>query len=353
MAAPSCNVRRSPPFRRPHPRNLLLVVAWLAVLGPLVAVAAPPPNKSPLSDTERKKLVVERDRLWKESHDLQAQQKLPEAIAAAEKTLAIDRQLFGNVHEELTGPLNWLSDCHVEREDFKAARRVGEELLSIQTKLHGAENWKTGDARRQLELNVLLERLTRDQRRLLDRATRLMDHVREQLDAGNYPESLRAVQEARTIRANVLGEDHWVTGYSTAWLGTVYDHLEDAPRAEEAYRQAMLNRRQCLGENHPSYATALDNLANAYSARGDFAKAAALSRQSVAIRKAAFGEKDLTYALGLHNLANEVQVTGQTVDIAPCVSVEQLGRQQFGEPGVVLFQETADSLTFQLQEGVF
>ena len=112
------------------------------------------------------------------------------------------------------------------------------------------------------------------------------------------------MQEARTIRASVLGEDHWVTGYSTAWLGTVYIISRTRLALEEAFRQAMLNRKRRLGENHPNYATALDNLANCYSRRGDYAKAVTLSRQSVAIRKAAFGEKDLTYALGVHNLAH-------------------------------------------------
>jgi len=55
---------------------------------------------------------------------------------------------------------------------------------------------------------------------------------------------------------------------------------------------------------------------------------------------------------GLHDIADEVQITGQTVDIASRVNMEQLGRQQSGETGVVLLDEAANSLVLQSQKGV-
>ena len=98
MALTSCSVHRLPPFRGQYLRILLLVVAWLAAPGPFCRHCRSTCEQVAAVGHRRKKLVVERDRLWKESEDLQTQQKLSEAIAAVETTLAIDRRLFGNVH---------------------------------------------------------------------------------------------------------------------------------------------------------------------------------------------------------------------------------------------------------------
>src|SRR2546429_4847595 len=74
--------------------------------------------------------------------------QLAEAGTAAEKLLAIQREVFGNVHEQVAGALQYVAELHEAREEFGAARKARQEVLAIKTKLHGTDHWQTTDARR-------------------------------------------------------------------------------------------------------------------------------------------------------------------------------------------------------------
>jgi hypothetical protein len=69
----------------------IFVGGWFPTLGGQL-----PPKESRTPNQRAK--FTERDRLLTEVKKLQAAGKLPEAIAAAEKSLAIERDVFGPVH---------------------------------------------------------------------------------------------------------------------------------------------------------------------------------------------------------------------------------------------------------------
>ena len=85
--------------------------------------------------------------LGAEARRLRAQGKLDEAITAAEKMLAIEREVLGAEHPEVAVSLEWLAQVYIEREDFAAARKARQEVLALRGKLHGMKPWQVTDAR--------------------------------------------------------------------------------------------------------------------------------------------------------------------------------------------------------------
>jgi hypothetical protein len=108
--------------------------------------------------------LKERDSLFAEVKKLQAAGKLMEAIAAAEKMLVIEREVFGPVHSEVADSLSILAKMHEEQEDFTSARTARQTLLEVQKKLYGEKDWRVADAELELEHVNLLAQLDRAQR---------------------------------------------------------------------------------------------------------------------------------------------------------------------------------------------
>jgi hypothetical protein len=80
-------------------RRCLTLTVILVCLPAMGQEPAKPPQS--LSQEQQAKLK-ERDQFQKEAEKLKAEGKLTEAIAAAEKMLAIERTVYGNVHVEET-----------------------------------------------------------------------------------------------------------------------------------------------------------------------------------------------------------------------------------------------------------
>jgi CHAT domain-containing protein/Tfp pilus assembly protein PilF len=288
--------------------TILCLVGWL-VAG-AAGAQAPEPKPAPLTKEQQDKLK-ERDQFSKEAQKLRAEGKLTEAVAAAEKRLAVERQVYGDVHAEVVRSLQFLAQLHEEREDFAAARKARQEVLAIQTKLLGAQHWQVTDARLALEQSDLLARLNPKERALLQEATRLNTRVFKLWSAGKSREALPLARQAVDIRKQVLGERHRDYALSLFNLAAQHEALGQWKQAEALYLQALAIRKEVLGERHPDYAFSLNNLAVLYMSQGEYAKAEPLFRQALEIRKQALGERHLDYAVSLNNLAVLYQNQGE------------------------------------------
>jgi CHAT domain-containing protein len=302
------------------------------------------PAQSSLSPEQQQKLK-ERDRLQAEANELQRQGKLAEAIAAARQGLAIERRVFGDVHEDVAGSLEWLAGMHEQREDFPTARQARREVIAILTRLHGERNWRVTNARLALADVNRLAAMDATQRRRLADTMPLVDQAVELGDQGKYTEAIPLALKALETRKQLLGDKHPLTLTSLTNLGWLYRDQGAYRRAEPLLRQALETRKEVLGENHPhyanslnnlgwlharrreyvqaeqlfrqaasiyegtvgkgsDYATSLNNLARLYEAQPEYSRALPLYQQALAIRKQVLGEKHPLYATGLHNLAS-------------------------------------------------
>jgi tetratricopeptide (TPR) repeat protein len=279
-----------------------------------------PPAQEParsLSPSERQQRLRERDRYAQEAAKLAEEGKLAEAVTAAEKALALERQLFGDVHEEVVGSLQWIARLQEQREDFAAARRACREVLTIRRKLDGPGHWRVADARRALEDLERRSGLSPAQRQRLGEASRLNEEARALYGRGKSREAIRAAQQALAISKEVLGERHPDYANSLNNLAELYEAMGDYGKAEPLCRQALAINKEALGDKHPNYATSLNNLAELYHAMGDYAKAEPLHRQALATRKEALGERHPHYAASLNNLAELYRAMGDYAQAEP------------------------------------
>jgi CHAT domain-containing protein/Tfp pilus assembly protein PilF len=260
---------------------------------------------------------MERNLLVAEANRLQRQGKVAEAIAVAQKVLAIERQLFGDVSNDVAESLEWLAGAYQQRDDLAAAAAMRRELLAIRAKLHGEKHWKTTDARLALADVERLGRMTAAQRRRLADAQRLNREVVAFHGQGRYSEAVERARQVLEIRKEALGEKHPDYATSLHNLASVYRDMGEYARAEPLYGQALRIDKEALGEKHPGYAQSLNNLALLYWSMGDYARAEPLWRQALQIRKEARGEKHPDYAGSLNNLAALYEAMGDYARAEP------------------------------------
>jgi CHAT domain-containing protein/Tfp pilus assembly protein PilF len=282
-------------------RVLVLCLAGWLMAG---AAGAEPPEPKPAQLTkEQQEKLKERDRFSTEARKLRSEGKLTEAVAAAEKMLAIERQLLGDVHREVVGSLELLAELHEAREDFAAARKARQEMLDIQTKLLGAAHWQVTDARLALEDVERLAQMTATDRRRLADATQLTGRVVQLYQQGKIHEALPLAQKALEIRKQLLSDRHPDYAHSLHNLAALYHAQGEYSKAVPLYRQALAIRKQVLGDRHPDYALNLNNLAGLYQSQGQYAQAEPLYRQALVIQTQVLGQRHPNYAATLNNLA--------------------------------------------------
>jgi tetratricopeptide (TPR) repeat protein len=183
---------------RYRPSPILVVLLALGLAG------ADEPRVPPLTAAQQQRLK-ERDQYAAETAKLRKEGKLAEAIAVCEKMLAIEREVFGNVHKDVAGSLEQLAEIQEEREEFAGARKARVEVLAIQTRLWGEKNWQVTDARLALEDLDRLTRLDPVRRRKLAEATQWQGKATELYRKGKWPEATSAFQEAMALYKVVWG----------------------------------------------------------------------------------------------------------------------------------------------------
>jgi tetratricopeptide (TPR) repeat protein len=180
-----------------------------------------------------------------------------------------------------------------------------------------ATGWRTTDARRALAECERLERFSKEQRKLIRRATDLNREAVALWRGGKFADAVNRAKTALEIRKGLLGEAHPDYAASLNILALVYKAKGDYALAEPLYRRAAEIDRQALGEEHPNYATDLGNLGEMLISMGDYARAEPLLRQTADIFKQALGENDPRYAVSLNNLALLYQATGNYAKAEP------------------------------------
>ncbi|MBA4192464.1 MAG: hypothetical protein C0467_31230 [Planctomycetaceae bacterium] len=290
-----------------HENQLMLRFArvlpiMIAAFTGLIANGQPPTTPAKLTPAQIEKLKV-RDRYESEANKSQSEGKLAAARAAVEKCLAIEREVFGDTHSELTPSLAMLTDLCRQAEDFRAAQDYAQQLLTLHTQLYGMSDWRTTDARRELDDVKLRTKLTPMQRANLTEATRLTQESIRSRDRGEYPKAVETAEKALALRRAILGEKHPDYADSLNNLAVMYNAQGLAAKVEALFVEALAVRKMALGEKHPDYADSLHNLANLYDTRGALTKAEPLFVEALTIRKVALGEKHPDYLRSLNNLA--------------------------------------------------
>jgi CHAT domain-containing protein/Tfp pilus assembly protein PilF len=252
---------------------------------------------------QAKEALEQRDRLRTETQKLRGQGKVPEAIAAAEAMLAIERKVLTADHPDLAASLEWLARLHLAREDFAAAKEARTEALEILRKRYGATHWKVTDARLALEQVDRVQAMTPEKRRKAAEGDRLNGEVIALFRAGRYREALELARREVALDKELLGEHQPDYATSLVNLAGLLDSLGHAVAATPLYEQALKIRKAALGERHPDYAQSLNALAEVLRSQRNYGAARPLYEKALAIIKEVAGKRHPDYATTLNNLA--------------------------------------------------
>jgi tetratricopeptide (TPR) repeat protein len=310
----------------------LLVIVCLGAHPCLGDRAADQPSQNKPLTAEQKGRLKERDRYQEEANKCFREGKWDEGILALKKALAINRQVFGDLHEEVVDSLKALARAEESREDFAAARKVREEVLDLVTKKYGVKDWHVTDARRDRDQGDLRARLDKKSRQELRQAEEMDTKVGKLYKQGRHKEALLPAQQALAIHRRILSETHPDYAQSLNNLAALYRAMGDYPKALPLYEQARDLFRQSLGEGHPDYASSLHNLAFLHQAMGDYSKALPLYEQARDLRGKVLGKDHPDYAQSLNNLAALYRAMGDYPKALPLLEqARDIYRQSLGE----------------------
>jgi CHAT domain-containing protein len=261
-------------------------------------------------EAQAKKLAIEnevyrlpeRARYAAESKGLRQAGKLPQAIDAWQRKIAVEREVFGNAHEEVVDSLLYLTAVQEAAEDFTAERKTGDEILTLRTQLYGEKDWRVMDARLLLNHVDQLARLDPRSRQQLREVSAMAWQAVLRCQHGHYREDLPLLEQARDLNKNLLGEQSPYYAAALDDLANFYHAIGNSAQALRLLEQVRDLRKQTLGEEHPAYARCLNDLALLHRTMRADAKALPLLRQASDIRKRCLGEKDPGYAQSLNNL---------------------------------------------------
>jgi tetratricopeptide (TPR) repeat protein/CHAT domain-containing protein len=302
----------------------LALLVWLGA-GGLTRAEEPPLT------AEQRERLKERDRLAAEAGKLLEEGKLAATVTAWEKKLAIERQVFGDLHEAVVQSLQGLAGLHEFREDFAAARKARKEVLALCRKLHGDKDWRVTDARLALADSERLAGFDAAGRSRYWEAVALANAVDERKQKGRVPEAVGLAKQVIAIRRNLLGKAHPAYARSLNDLAKLYQDMGNYPKALPLDEEARAITKKALGSDHPDYAASLNDLARLYQAMGDYPKALPLLEEARAIIKKALGTDHPTYAASLNNLAMLYQVMGDYSKALPlCEEARAIWKKALG-----------------------
>jgi CHAT domain-containing protein/Tfp pilus assembly protein PilF len=298
----------------------------------LVAVSLAQETPATEGEAERRTKLAARGRLVEKAGRLQQGGKPAEAIKILESLIVLERELFGDVHEECAGTLAWIAALEETRGYFDAARNRLEEVQSILAKLHGEGHWKVADAHRALRDLAQRQALTAEETAELAEAAVLDAETDRLFRGGEVGRAMRLAERALTIRGRILGRGHADLAWTRRRLARLHEVMGEYAKAEPLYRQALEIYRQELGADHPDTGGCLTDLADLYLSIGDSAAAEPLCREAVEVLQTALGTEHPRYARSVHCLAGIYGSLGEHAKAEPLYrQALEICRRSYGD----------------------
>ncbi|MBA4015740.1 MAG: hypothetical protein C0483_00985 [Pirellula sp.] len=270
-------------------------IVWLVVSCAILVASQPLVAAQTTAPADQAQQV---GRLIYEANLLRGTGKLSEAAEAGGRALAAFREAVPTTNDNSIILIAWLAEIQEHAEQWPKAEALRDEIWQWTKQRHGAEHWRTADARVALEYTHKLQSFTPAERVDLQRARLLTFLTRETLT-----EAIAKAQQVCDIRKRILGDQHPYYATSVNDLALQWYYFGDYARAEPLYTQSRDVYHAALGDRHPNFAQSQYNLGLLYERMGDYARAEGLYRSACEIRKQVLGETHLQYARSLLCLA--------------------------------------------------
>ena len=119
---------------------------------------------------------------------------------------------------------------------------------------------------------------------------------------GDYPQALQSVQKVLTIFEKNLPSEHPNIALIMANLAAINTEVGDYEKAEQLYKQVLEIHKKTLSPENPAVAVVLNNLAALYENKTEYEKVESLYRRALEIREKALGAEHPLVAATLNNL---------------------------------------------------
>lgn len=284
--------RRCPTLRSAVATPFLFFLSALLILCISVGHAA-------AGQEEYRELLYQQEAAEREYQKWLAADKIPEAMAAAERLADAARRVLDAstmagadfkttriaTQSRLSGTLVWLARQYVNREDWDAVRRVRQRLAALQEARFGKDHWAAVDARQELAFAERLCKASRQDAHDLSRADQINPQVVVLTNQGKLQEAMPLAEEALAIRKRLLGDADPRVATSLNNLALVWEGQKDWVKAEAFYRQAWAIDERNPPLERPATAVHLRNLARVCVKRRDDSNAAVVLRQLTTMDK--------------------------------------------------------------------
>ena len=192
---------------------------------------------------------------------------------------------------------------------YQWARRA---VIAVDHILHSAGVMTWTLHQRYLSHAITCASLIKQEGMAFPEAARLLNQTGYYLyEWAQYTEAESLLQQALSIREQVLEPEHSDTATTLNTLAWLYYAQGKYEQAEPLYQKALVMRERVLGSMHPDTAITLDGLAWLYHRQGKYEQAELLLRRALAIDEQLLGLKHPDTATTLNHLAGLYERQGK------------------------------------------
>ncbi|HEY2760113.1 MAG TPA: tetratricopeptide repeat protein, partial [Pirellulales bacterium] len=244
-------------------------------------------NQSQTAVKGQKPDSAQRDELWSAAHQLEAEQKINEAIAKLGDLVEIERQLPADKRDELIAVLNYRSDLELASGKFEAAKGDRGEVLKIKTEQYGKDSWQTVDVRLAVSDCDALAGLNEADRGRWIEGDRLMRNLGALVQQNKGTEAVQAATQAVNDYAQAAGKEHWRTAAAEYVEGQLLLAMGQTDQGISLLKAALAIDEKSLGA-HPTTIAVQIKLCETYLSKTDPA-AQAVAEDAVQLSQKALG----------------------------------------------------------------
>gem|GEM_PF-509401 len=224
---------------------------------------------------------------------------LPQAERCCREAFEIRLHAYGKQDSDTLTSLRRLGEILARKAsrqetaaNFAAAEQARQQVLELFQEQYGAQDYRTVDARVELEQTRKLARLTADQHTQLAEAATLAAQAAQALRENKLADALPAAEKSLEMRLRLLGAAQPATLWSQALRAESLLRNGDLEAASPLCTAAVEVAKTLYGPRHPEVAESLTRLARLETAKHDLQSAREHSRQAYQAMRASRGAND-------------------------------------------------------------
>lgn len=222
---------------------------------------------------------------------LEGQGKFPEAEALDKQVLELSRRVLGPESPTTIRAMNRLCSVYDYEGKYAEGEAIGAQAVEISRRANGPESPDTLAAMHYLAIMYY--------------------------EQGKYTEAIALGNQTLELRRRVLGPEHPDTLGTMNNLAAAYGEGGNYAKEESLENELLEVRRRVLGPAHPDTLDIMVNLGFVYREQKKYSEAEAIDRQVLEIQHRSLGPEHPLTLRSMFNLANDLRLQGKAAQAEP------------------------------------